>query len=150
MGDLQEKLGLEFPAYKFVVEQGKIREFVQAVGDPNPVYVNSEAARQEGYQNVIAPPTFGVCIEMWGGPGFENLMKELGVNAVRILHAEEEFEYFKEINPGDEITATTRVSNIFRKEGKAGAMNFVTLETTHANQRAEKVLISRMMIVERL
>jgi len=150
MGDLQEILGMEFEEYSFPVEQGKIKEFVQAIGDTNPVYVSSEVAKQQGYRNVITPPTFGSCIEFWGGPGFEVLMKKLEVNPVMILHAEQDFEYLGEINPGDVITAKTKISNVFHKEGKAGAMNFITLETSYFNQKVEKVLVSHMVIVERL
>ena len=150
MGNLQEKIGMELEEYSFPIEQGKIKEFVQAIGDTNPVYVSSEAAVQKGHKNIITPPTFGSCIEFWGGPGFEVLMKKLGVNPVRILHAEQDFEYLGEINPSDIITAKTRVSNAFRKEGKAGAMNFITLETSYFNQKVEKILVSHMVIVERL
>lgn len=149
MGDVKQKEGLEFPAYSFTVERGKIREFVQAIGDPNPVDVDRDCAVGEGYRDVIAPPTFGVCIDMWGGPGFEKLCAMLEINPVKVLHGEQEFEYFGEINPGDQITARTRVANVFRKEGKSGAMNLISLQTIYQNQREEKVLVARMLIVER-
>lgn len=149
MDDVKQKEGFEFPAYSFTVERGKIKEFVQAIGDPNPVYVDRDYAVGEGYRDVIAPPTFGVCIDMWGGPGFEKLCAMLEIDPVRVLHGEQEFEYFGEINPGDRITARTRVANVFRKEGKSGTMNFISLQTTYNNQREEKVLVARMLIVER-
>lgn len=149
MGNVQEKEGMEFPEYAFDVERGKIKEFVQAIGDPNPIYVDKGYAVKEGYKDVIAPPTFGVCIDMWGGPGFEKLCEVLEINPVRVLHGEQEFEYFKEINPGDRITARTKVASIFRKEGKSGPMNLISLHTTYRNQDGEIVLASRMLIVER-
>lgn len=149
MGDIRQKEGFEFPAYSFAVERGKIREFVQAIGDPNPLCVNKDVAVGEGYQDVIAPPTFGVCIDMWGGPGFEKLCADLEINPVKVLHGEQEFEYLGEINPGDLLTGKTRVDNVFCKEGKSGAMNFINLRTTYHNQRNEKVLVAKMLIVER-
>jgi len=48
----------------FIIEQGKVEEFAQAIGDPNPVYGNLKAVKQQGYKNTITPPAFGVCIEM--------------------------------------------------------------------------------------
>ncbi len=150
MGDLRQKEGMELPGYSFVVERGKIREFVQAIGDPNPVYREKEAAVKEGYRDVIAPPTFGICIDMWGGPGFEELCKGLELNPLMVLHGEQEYEYFQEINPGDEITARPKLARVFQKEGRSGKMNIIILETTYFNQRNEKVLLGRATIVERL
>ncbi|MFL5298879.1 MAG: MaoC family dehydratase N-terminal domain-containing protein, partial [Anaeromyxobacteraceae bacterium] len=40
------------------VERGAIRRFAEAIGDPNPIYVEEEAARQAGHSTVVAPPTF--------------------------------------------------------------------------------------------
>ena len=34
-----------------------IRHWVEAMGDENPVYVSDEAAREAGYDRLIAPPT---------------------------------------------------------------------------------------------
>jgi len=150
MGSVLDKEGYEFPAYTFTVERGKIREFVQAIGDDNPLYTDREYAVGEGYRDVIAPPTFGVCVDFWGGPGFDKLCAELEVNPVMVLHGEQKFEYFGEINPGDELTARTRVVKVAQKKGKSGGMNFVTLETAYRNQRGEQVLKSRMLLLERL
>lgn len=145
-----EKEGLELPPISFAVERGKIKEFVRAIGDPNPIYVDPEAARAAGYRDVIAPPTFGVCAAAWGGPDFETLCRLLEVNPLMVLHGEQEFEYFGEINPGDELLGRTRVTKVLRKKGRSGAMNFFFLETVYENQRGEKVLVARKVLVERL
>ena len=34
-----------------------IRHWVEAMGDHNPVYVSDDAAREAGYDGLIAPPT---------------------------------------------------------------------------------------------
>lgn len=149
MGNVLDKEGYEFPEYTFTVERGKIREFVQAIGDDNSLYTERDYAVKQGYRDVIAPPTFGVCVDMWGGPGFEKLCAELDLNPVMVLHGEQEFEYFGEINPGDKLTARPKVIKVAQKKGKSGSMNFVTLETVYRNQRGEKVLASKMLLVER-
>jgi acyl dehydratase len=150
MIDASKAEGLEFPSYTFVVERGKIKEFAQAIGDPNPVYTDKEYAVKQGYRDVIASPTFATVIDMWGGSDFEATCKALELNPVMVLHGEQEYEYFQEINPGDEITARSKVLNVTRKEGKAGAMNILTMQTTYTNQRGEKVLVCRSVIVERV
>ena len=41
-----------------VVEKGAVRKFAEAIGDPNPLYVDEEAAKASRYGGLIAPPTF--------------------------------------------------------------------------------------------
>lgn len=146
-GDYQE--GTELPPYTFVVERGKIREFVQAVGDPNPLYTDREHAAREGYADVIAPPTFGICINFWGGWDFPTLCRMLGLDPAKVLHGEQEYEYFKEIYPGDEITARPKLAKVLKKGGQAGGMKLIVLETSYFNQDGEKVLVGRSTIIER-
>jgi hypothetical protein len=44
--------------WSFPVEAGHIMMFARAVGDPNPVYYDAEAAAASEVGGVIAPPTF--------------------------------------------------------------------------------------------
>jgi hypothetical protein len=46
------------PTAPYEVGREKIREFAEAVGDSNPVYLDAEAAKALGHPDVIAPPTF--------------------------------------------------------------------------------------------
>jgi len=43
------------PASPYEVGAEKIREFADAIGDPNPVYRDADAARAAGHPDVIAP-----------------------------------------------------------------------------------------------
>ena len=46
-----------------------IRHWVEAMGDDNPVYVDDEAARANGFPGVIAPPTM---LQAWIMRGFRS------------------------------------------------------------------------------
>src|SRR6516165_3393281 len=54
----------------FEVSREHIQLFAEAIGDPNPAYVDPEAARALGYRDVVAPPTFltTVGMRLGGGP----------------------------------------------------------------------------------
>jgi acyl dehydratase len=41
--------GKTFPSYEFHVERGKIREFADAIGDPNPIYRDPDYAAEMGF-----------------------------------------------------------------------------------------------------
>jgi acyl dehydratase len=52
------------PGTPHEVSRLKIMEYAQAIGDPNAVYRDVDAARQAGYPDVIAPPTFAVVVAL--------------------------------------------------------------------------------------
>lgn len=56
-------IGRSFPpSDPYEVSRVKIREFADAIGDPNPVYRDQEAAKAAGHPDVIAPPTFPIVV----------------------------------------------------------------------------------------
>ena len=50
--------GMTFPPYEFHVERGKIREFADAIGDPNPLYRDPDYAAKTKYGGIVALPSF--------------------------------------------------------------------------------------------
>ncbi|BDG59577.1 MaoC family dehydratase N-terminal domain-containing protein [Caldinitratiruptor microaerophilus] len=139
----------EFPPYEFTVERGKIREFARAIGDPNPLHHDVEAARAAGYPDLVAPLTFATCIDLWGGPDFEELVRRLGMDPVRVLHGEQAYEYRAPICAGDTIRARSRVRKETEREGSHGVLRIVELETTYTNQHGQDVLVGVATIIER-
>lgn len=140
------KLGARYE-FDWVVERGKIAEFVEAVDNHDPVCRDPEAARQKGFRDIVAPPTFTTVPVMWSG----TLLKafdDLGVPLSRIMHAEQSHEFFIDIYPGDVLHGTMEIKSIVEREGKSGLMEFVLLETTFTNQRRELVAKEAILIVE--
>lgn len=143
--EITSKIGFTFEAYQFTVEKGKIKEFVLAIGDDNPIYVDSEAARQAGFRDIPMPPTFATAIDLWAGTDFESIAKLLEMNPLKVLHGEQSYEYLRDICAGDEIFAKTTVIDAEVKKG----MNLFTTETVYKNQEDEKVLVANAIIIER-
>ncbi len=137
-------VGSKLARFKYKVEQYKIREMALAIGDDNPLYTDSEYARAQGYRDVIAPPTFGTCIDLWGGHDFLTLCRKLQLNPVKVLHGEQEYLYYSAIHPGDELEATCVLKNYADK----GKMYIFVLETQYF-RGGELVLVSRNTIIER-
>ncbi len=148
MADLS-KVGTEYTPIVWEVERGKIREFAKAIGDFNPIYLDREAAVKAGYKDTPAPPTFLTVPMMWCGkmPDFIN---DLKINFMMVLHGEEEYEYYREIYPGDVITGTPKVTRMEEKTSKSGSkMDMITLEVLYTNQLGEDVAKTRSLLVER-
>jgi acyl dehydratase len=154
----KSKLGAEFPPRTFEVERAKIAEFAMAVSQKeskhqiNPIYWDSTAAKAAGYGDIVPPPTFSICLALWGDGGLMPMLQELGIDLGRFLHGEEEYEYFAPIHPGDVMTYQRKVISMYDKEKKdkpGKFMEFTVLETEIKNQRGELVIRSRSTLVER-
>jgi len=75
---------------------------------------------------------------------------DLGINFAMVLHGEEEYEYYREIYPGDVITGVPTVVSIEEKTSKSGrTMDMVNVEILYTNQQGVKVAKARTLIVER-
>lgn len=139
----KSKVGMSFPAFRFEVERGKIRELALAIGDENPIYQSREGAQEAGYEDVPLFPTAPTMFSMWGNGQLVSQLVGLGINVMRVLHAEEKYEYQGSIWPGDTLTGVMTVV-----DGKSrGAMDMLTLEIVYTNQRGEQVLKAREMLI---
>jgi acyl dehydratase len=146
---------MEFPAYTFAVEKDKITEFAIAVSQNenkeqiNPIYYDEEAAKKAGYQGIPIPPTFPTATFFWTGGGLMGTVKALGIDLNRLLHREEEYEYFGSIYAGDVITRKMKVIDMIKKGTGNRSVEVTVLETELINQRGELVLKSLSRLLER-
>ena len=58
----RKAIGIEGKPATLEVEKGAIRQFAEAVGDPNPLWNDDVTARKSRYGGLIAPPTFLRCV----------------------------------------------------------------------------------------
>jgi acyl dehydratase len=141
----KSEIGNTSTAITMHVERGKIREFARAIKDDNPVY-RDEAFAKESVGAILPPPTFTMTSGFWDDGPRKPL---LTFDVRRLLHGEQEFEYLAPIHAGDVLTLSTRVADVYEKEGsRGGRMTLGILETTFVNQKGEKVLVSRSTVIE--
>jgi acyl dehydratase len=92
----------------------------------------------------VAPPTFGVTFAM---KPFALACSdpELGIDLVRLLHAEQEFEHGAPVRPGDELTTEGEIVEIRSR----GPLEFLAVRTETVNGAGERVLVARWTAVVR-
>ena len=129
-------VGREFPPFDYLVERGKLREFLMAIGDDNPAYATPGAA---------VPPTFATVFAFWGGMSMEMLLHEIGIEMWNVLHGEQEYSYMGPIHVSDTITGQAKVAKIYSKAG----MDFVEVVILYHNQTGSPVLQERALIIVR-
>lgn len=146
----KNKLGQSFPPFTIEVERNKIHELVLAIGDTNPIYHSREAAQAAGYQDVPLFPTAPTIFNFWGNTQFGEQLAEAGINVMRILHSEEEYEYLAPIYPGDVLTGISTIIDGKSRRSKDGStMDILTTETRYTNQQSQHVLTARTTVVVR-
>ncbi len=146
----KSKIGYSFPPFTIEVERGKIRELALAIGDDNPIYQSREAAQAAGYPDVPLFPTAPTLFTFWGNAKMVSQIVSLGINVMRVLHGEEEYEYLAPINPGDILTGVMTVVDGKTRQGKDGSsMDILTTEIRYTNQHGQPVLKAREMILVR-
>jgi acyl dehydratase len=136
-------IGRESPIETFTVTADDIRQFADAVGDPNPLYHDEAAARQSPYGALIAPPTFPT--------RFRQSLGDLGLDRTRmqVLHGEQEYRYTRPIRAGDTLTCRSRVADVITKVGRQGPMTLLIMEITGTDAQGRPVFWGRSTAVVR-
>jgi acyl dehydratase len=99
------------PSTVYEVGREKIREFAEAIGDPNPAYVDPDAAKALGHCDVIAPPTFAFAIS-YKEAGLVVRDPELGLDYSRVVHGDQKFAYTRPVRAGDRLAVTSTIESI--------------------------------------
>lgn len=137
-------IGHELPASVLPIERTRLQFFAKAIGETDPVYTDAAAARDAGYPDLPAPPTFLFAAELDSGAS-DRLLSDLGIPLSRLLHGEQGFSYHRPACVGDTVTVRSTITDIYDK--KNGALEFVIKTSRATNQRDELVAELRTVIV---
>jgi acyl dehydratase len=126
-----------------------VAAFARALGDPDPLYTDAEAARRGPFGGVIAPPTYPIAFMVQAMSGGMDTFLELGLNFMTLVHGEQEFEYMRPIRAGETLALTGRISDVYEKTGSSGTLDFVVLETEARDAGGQPVFFSRNVLISR-
>jgi acyl dehydratase len=130
------------PSEPYEVGREKIREFADAIGDPNPVYRDPAAAKEHGHADVVAPPTFAMVVAF---PVMQAMLDDLGLPLHEIMHADQKFAQSRPIGPGDRLTVTLTID----KARTMGGSNLIFTRTEVTTDTGEPVCTASATVVHR-
>jgi acyl dehydratase len=136
---------IDLTGQRFVVEatRDNIKNFADAVGDANPLWINEEYAGQSRFGGITAPPTLLYNVNHGSAPALAPPRRPHRMD-LALLYAGAELEFFRPIRLGDEFTIKGKSLDIYRKQSKSlGPMLFATGEACYYNQRQELLGIIR-------
>lgn len=139
-------IGISGPDFEVAIERGKIREFARAIKACLSEYMDA--------RNPPVPPTFLVTAGRFWGYTFDDpgntALAQIDVDRSLLLHAEEEYEFFGPLpRAGSTLTARTRVTDVYEKEGRRGGkLIFIVSETEFRDEQGANVAVSRTTVVK--
>ncbi len=152
-------IGKKYGPTTYVIGAEKLREFAYAIsggvpsmgftgtGAPkglNPLLHDAQAAKKGPYGDLIGLPNFAVVFSI--APfGQAVTDPELKINLSMLVHGEQEFEFFETIRPGDVMSSTGVITDLYDKVGK----DFLTLTTETTNQEGKRVVRGNWLAVIR-
>lgn len=137
-------IGAASAPYPIEVEKGAIRRFAEAIGDPNPVYRDTDAARAQGYPGIIAPPTFAATFRPPEEPVWT---REL--DRRRVLAGEQGFRLERVVVAGDVLTCRIHFVGVDDKHGRSGPMELLHQEIRAVDPDGLLVVTYRRTMVYR-
>lgn len=135
--EMRDAIGVEWEPFTLQIDKWLVKLFTDAVGDFNPLYVDEKAAKKTRLGGTVAP------FSLLNSAVMRNEQTELPfpMPLKRMLDGGGSFEFYKPFRAGDVLTARTKLADIKEREGKAGKMAFIDIETTWTNQRQEVVAV---------
>ncbi|MGH3654219.1 FAS1-like dehydratase domain-containing protein [Glutamicibacter sp.] len=147
MGINPDLVGRIYPAGEsYQVGREKIREFAKATKAASQAHYDVQAARELGYSDVVAPPTFAIIIAQRADA---QLIADpaSGIDFSRVVHADQRFTHHRPIVAGDELLAELYVDQV--REMGAGAMITTRAEiTTVAGEKIATTVSSLLVRAE--
>ncbi len=144
------KIGYSFPPFPVSIERTKLRELALAIGDPDPVYQDQQAAQAAGYEDVPLLPTTATIFLFWENRRFIEQLAELGLDVVRLIHREESYEYLGAMHPGETLTGVMTVLDGSTRRGPGDStIDLVTLRLSYTNIDGQMVLVATTRLVSR-
>lgn len=137
------------------VNRPMINNWVHALGDTNPVYVDEDAAARTRHGELIAPPGM---LQTWvmdapevdeDGPWPKVLAALDAAGYTSVVATNYEHDYVRQLRPGDHLRQRTTVEDLGEEKTTAlGEGRFVTVKHTYVDQDDEVVGIGRMRLLK--
>ncbi|MCI0799201.1 MAG: MaoC family dehydratase N-terminal domain-containing protein, partial [Chloroflexi bacterium] len=112
---------------------GALLNFVNGIGDANPIFRDQEYAAYSKYGSIIGHPC-APYMRHWSG------RTRWGLPGVHGFFAGNDWEFFRHLRPGDAINCIERVLDVQEKQSQYSATLVIQfVETIYTNQRDELV-----------
>ena len=129
--------GRAFQPLSYAVTQYLVKEYLETVGDANPLYNDDEAAKTAGLEEPMAPPGLAAIYSRL------SYLQDHTMPSGGVL-AKQEFEFHGTIPIGKSLTVTARVAESYEDEKGRKRVNFLIEAKDH---NGDLVSITRLYAI---
>ncbi|WP_336324110.1 FAS1-like dehydratase domain-containing protein [Streptomyces lavendofoliae] len=143
---IAERMAGTLPPYRVRLDREDISRFADAIGDPEAVHRDADAARRAGFRDVVAPPTYLFGLDLDHGAVF-GFLARAGADPASCLHVEQEFIHRSPACAGDVVVFSPRFE--VPPLPARGAAQFVARHTEIARDDGTPVAVLRQLVAVR-
>ena len=131
-------IGTSYKTITMVIKEEDVVSFSKATNQEDEIFSNKIVAQNEGFPNIVCPPTYLISIGMKMNI-LNECLKDLGTGLEKILHAGQEFKYSDLVFVQDKISMETIFKNAYEKN--EGSLMFFVYESKFYNQNEVEVCV---------
>ncbi len=119
------------------IEYGELRRFAAATGNDNPVFQNQDAAKEAGYRDIPAVPTF---------PDFFNYIDEicsiLDLELPRLTLCSQNIDWFRPLYAGEDLDIKITLAGSTEQRNANMKLVWITIDTEVQTKRGTPIFKS--------
>ena len=144
--DVVKLIGKSYESISLYIEEEDVVSFSEATKQEDEIFFNKIVAQNEGFPNIVCPPTFLISIGMKMNI-LNDCLEDLGMGLEKILHAGQEFNYSDLVFVQDKISMKTIFKNTYEK--KESSVIFFVYESKFYNQNEVEVCVMNNTLLVR-
>ena len=153
--EVRALIGQETPPERnrFAISEEMVYDLADATEDPNPLYVDREAAEASRFHGLICPPLatwkdIAPPIGYFGAGQESHFEVPLPFNSYG-LNGGSDWQFLRPPYVGEWVTRQFRILDIYQKQGRSGPLVFVERLETQTNQNGHVIMLARRMSIHR-
>ena len=144
--DVVKLIGKSYKTISIVIKEEDVVSFSKATKQEDEIFSNKVVAQNEGFPNIVCPPTFLISIGMKMNI-LNDCLEDLGMGLEKMLHASQEFNYSDLVFVQDKISMETIFKNTYKKN--EGSLIFFVYESKFYNQNEVEVCVMNNTLLVR-
>ena len=144
--NIRKLIGTSYKTISMVIKEEDVVSFSKATKQEDEIFSNRIVAQNEGFPNIVCPPTYLISIGMKMNI-LDECLKDLGTGLEKILHAGQEFNYSDLVFVQDKISMETIFKNAYEKN--EGSLMFFVYESKFYNQNEVEVCVMNNTLLVR-
>ena len=145
--DFVKLIGKSYKTISIVIKEEDVVSFSKATKQEDEIFSNKVVAQNEGFPNIVCPPTYLISIGMKMNI-LNECLEDLGMGLEKILHAGQEFNYSDLVFVQDKISMETIFKNAYKKN--EGSLMFFVYESRFYNQNKVEVCVMNNTLLARI